>query len=64
MKLGTFSVVCDICGKSRGKGSNHDRCSKLRMKQGFARRLSEQERLNHGKWVQKNYQSDHFKPPE
>ena len=64
MKLGTFSGVCDICGKSRGKGSNHDRCSKLRMKQGCERRLSEQERLNHGKWVQKNYQSDHFKPPE
>lgn len=35
LNLGT--KLCDLCGKPRGRGYNHDACSKKRQALGFAK---------------------------
>ena len=33
MKLHAFNAPCEICGKPRGKGFDHEKCSKVFQKQ-------------------------------
>jgi hypothetical protein len=48
MKAMNVSNECEICGKRRVKGINHEKCSKIKQVQGFLKKKTRALKVNHG----------------